>query len=124
MLSLLVVFLLLHQPPAPKPAPVAPAPAAPTPPVAPATPPPATDIYKSDVQATINKVREAKPQPIAPELGKDNQPFFTPDGHASWFTANREGNQTYILEFNRKPRRVRRRAARPEEEYSAALTPD
>jgi dipeptidyl aminopeptidase/acylaminoacyl peptidase len=120
MLSVLLVGLLLPQPPAPAAPAAAAAPAAPVQPA----PPPATDIYELAFDGTIDKLREAKPQPIAAERGYENQPFFTPDGEAIWFTANRDGKQTDIYEFNRKTRRVRPLAATPEGEYSAALTPD
>ena len=39
--------------------------------------------------------------------GYDNQPFYTPDGAAVLFTANRDGKQTDIYEFDRVSRRVR-----------------
>jgi dipeptidyl aminopeptidase/acylaminoacyl peptidase len=123
MLSLLLVGLLLQQPPVP-PSPAPAAPAAPNQPAAPNPPPPATDIYELAFDGTIDKLREAKPQPITAERGYENQPFFTPDGEAIWFTANRDGKQTDIYEFNRKTRRVRSLVATPEGEYSAALTPD
>jgi dipeptidyl aminopeptidase/acylaminoacyl peptidase len=130
MLSLLLAGLLLQPPalapaaPAPAPVAAAPAPAAPVQPAAPATPPPATDIYELAFDGALDKLRDARPQPIATERGYENQPFFTPDGEAIWFTANRDGKQTDIYEFNRKTRRTRRLGASPEGEYSAAITPD
>ncbi|MDQ3441057.1 MAG: hypothetical protein M3478_11990 [Planctomycetota bacterium] len=111
MRSLFLVGLLLQQPATP---------AAPATPVA----PPGTDIYELSFDGSLDGLRDAKPQPIAAERGYENQPFFTPESDAIWFTANRDGKQTDIYEFNRKTRRAQPLTATSEGEYSAALTPD
>jgi len=113
MRSLLLVALLSQLP-----APVVPA--GPAQPVV----PPATDIYELSFDGSLDNLRTATPQPIATARGYDNQPFFTPDGTALWFTANRDGKQTDIYEFHRKTRQVRQLVSTPEAEYSAAATPD
>ena len=96
-----------------------------TPPVRsqPATPP-GTDIYELAFDGTLATLRSAKPASIATDSGYENQPFYTPDGTAILFTANRDGKQTDIYEFDRKTRRSRQLTATPEGEFSATITPD
>ena len=93
-------------------------------PAAPPVSPPGTDIYEISFTAISDALKNAKPQAISAEPGYENQPFFTPDGAAILFTANRDGKQTDIYEFDRKTRRVRQLVATPEGEYSPTVTPD
>ena len=90
----------------------------------PAAPPPGTDIYEFTLSGGIDTLKSASPQPIATERGYDNQPFYTPDGTRLLFTANRDGKQTDIYEFDRKSRRARRLTSTAEGEYSPTVTPD
>jgi hypothetical protein len=85
---------------------------------------PDTDIYELSFNGQLETLAAATPQPISVAKGYDNQPFFTPDGASILFTANREGKQTDIYEFDRASRRVRQLVATPEGEYSATITPD
>lgn len=99
----------------------------PGPPPAPAlppAPPPATDIYELTFDGKIDSLKAAKPVAIAAEPGYENQPFFTPDGAAILFTANRDGKSTDIFEWDRKSRRATRLTSTGESEYSPAITPD
>jgi Tol biopolymer transport system component len=86
--------------------------------------PPTTDIYELAFSGDLATLREVRPQPISTERGYDNQPFYTPDGTRLWFTANRDGKQTDIYEFDRKTRTVRALISTPEGEYSPTITPD
>ena len=99
-------------------------PAKPPAPATPATPPPATDIYEIVFDGTLAGLKGAKPRPIATERGYENQPSFTPEGKTILFTANREGKQTDIFEFDRAARKAQQLIATPEAEYSATVTPD
>ena len=94
------------------------------PPAGGAQTPPGTDIYELAFSGQLETLKEATPQPISVVPGYDNQPFYTPDGAAVLFTANRDGKQTDIYEFDRATRRVRQLVATPEGEYSATITPD
>jgi dipeptidyl aminopeptidase/acylaminoacyl peptidase len=73
---------------------------------------------------SADALRSATPQPVATERGYENQPFFSNDGRAILFTANRDRKQTDIYEFDRIARRIRQLVATPEAEYSATITPD
>jgi dipeptidyl aminopeptidase/acylaminoacyl peptidase len=86
-------------------------------------PPPSTDIYLLELKSDLSSVRQATPVPIAVEKGYDNQPFFTPDGRAILFTANRDGKQTDIYE-RALGGATRRLTMTSESEYSPTLTPD
>ena len=86
-------------------------------------PPPATDIYLLDIPSSLDSLRDSKPQPIAVEKGYENQPFFTPDGRAILFTANRDGKQTDIYEHTRGGA-TRPLITAPEPDYSPTITPD
>jgi dipeptidyl aminopeptidase/acylaminoacyl peptidase len=90
----------------------------------PAAPPPSTDIYELVFDGRLDALAAAKPQPVATERGYENQPFYTPDGGALLFTANRDGKQMDIYEFDRRTRRTRVLIATPEGEYSPTVMPD
>jgi dipeptidyl aminopeptidase/acylaminoacyl peptidase len=81
-------------------------------------------IYELVFDGSLEALRNVTPQPVATERGYDNQPFYTPDGTRLLFTANRDGKQTDIYEFDRKTRRTRALTTTPEGEYSATVTPD
>jgi dipeptidyl aminopeptidase/acylaminoacyl peptidase len=93
-------------------------------PSAPPPAPPGTDIYELTFNGDLDALGKATAQPVATERGYENQPFYTPDGARLWFTANRDGKQTDIYEFDRKSRRSRPLTTTPEGEYSATMTPD
>jgi hypothetical protein len=90
----------------------------------PATPPPGTDIYELSFGGDLDALKRATPQPIATERGYENQPFYTPDGARLLFTANRDGKQTDIYQFDRRTRRVSALTTTAEGEYSPTPTPD
>jgi WD40 repeat protein len=86
-------------------------------------PPPSTDIYLLEMTAGLESLKNAKPRPIAVDQGYDNQPFFSPDGRAILFTANRDGKQTDVYEHTLGGG-TRQLIATPEGEYSPTITPD
>ena len=90
----------------------------------PAVPPPATDIYEIRFDGALASLKMAQPQVVSTERGYDNQPYYTPDGAAILFTANRDGKQMDIYEFDRSKRTSRRLVSTPEGEYSPTITPD
>jgi Tol biopolymer transport system component len=106
--SLLIVIAALQAQPAQPPA---------------AQPPPGTNIYLVPL-SSLDTLKSSQPQPMATEAGYENQPFFAPDGNAVLFTANRDGKQTDIYEFDRGTRRTRALTTTPEGEYSPTVTPD
>ena len=90
----------------------------------PAPPPtPSTDIYLLEMPGGLESLKTARPRAIATEKGYDNQPFFTPDGRAILFTANRSGKQIDIYEHTLGGT-TRQLIATPEGEYSPTITPD
>jgi dipeptidyl aminopeptidase/acylaminoacyl peptidase len=95
-----------------------------TAPPQPATAPPATDIYELTFSGAVDTLREAKPRAVATTAGYDNQPFYAPDGGTLLFTANRDGKQTDIFQFDRKSGRVTQLVSTTEGEYSPTVTPD
>jgi dipeptidyl aminopeptidase/acylaminoacyl peptidase len=90
----------------------------------PAAPPPSTDIYELSFDGKLEGLKTARSQAVSTQPGYDNQPFYTPDGGAILFTANRDGKQMDIYEFDRATRMARRLVSTPEGEYSPTMTPD
>jgi dipeptidyl aminopeptidase/acylaminoacyl peptidase len=86
--------------------------------------PPATDIYELSFDGTLDGLKNATLQVVSAQRGYENQPFYTPDGSALLFTANRDGKQTDIYEMDRKTRRLRQLVATPVGEYSPTIMPD
>jgi hypothetical protein len=62
----------------------------------------ATDIYLYEMTGGLPSLARAKPRALATTPGYENQPFFDPDGQRVMFTANRDGKQTDIYEFDRR----------------------
>ena len=98
------------------------APAAP--PAQPAAPPPSTDIYLVPLSTGLASMKNAKPAPVSTAAGYDNQPHFTPDGgRRILFSANHDGKQTDIFEFDRSSRRVTQLTHTAENENSPTPLP-
>lgn len=95
-----------------------------SPPAQPA-PPPSTDIYLVPLSAGLASMKNAKPAPVSTAAGYDNQPHFMPDGgRRILFSANHDGKQTDILEFDRSSRRVTQLTRTAENENSPTPLPD
>jgi Tol biopolymer transport system component len=81
----------------------------------------ATDIHLFPMTGGVASLATARPQSMATEPGYENQPFFDPDGQRVLFTANRDGRQTDIYEFNRTTGTTRQLTRTPEGEYSPTI---
>jgi hypothetical protein len=80
-----------------------------------------TDIYLFSLADGLQALGAAKPQPIATTSGYENQPHFDRDGRRILFTANRDGKQTDIYEFDRTTGRTQQLTRTPEGEYSPTV---
>ncbi|MCC7180471.1 MAG: PD40 domain-containing protein [Acidobacteria bacterium] len=83
----------------------------------------ATDIHLFPMSGGVGSLTGARPQPMATSPGYENQPFFDPDGQCVLFTANRDGQQTDIYEFDRRTGATRQLTRTPEGEYSPTIPP-
>jgi Tol biopolymer transport system component len=90
----------------------------------PSPPPPPTDIYELRLSGGLATLSSAIPIPVANEKGYENQPFYTADGAAILYAANRDGKQTDIFEYDRAGRRTRAVTTTSEGEFSPTITPD
>jgi dipeptidyl aminopeptidase/acylaminoacyl peptidase len=86
-------------------------------------PPPDTEIFLAPFNAAdANPV--GRPVNITNSPGYDNQPSFTPDGRAIFFTSMRGGRQTDIYRYDIASAAVTQVTNTPEGEYSPTVTPD
>jgi dipeptidyl aminopeptidase/acylaminoacyl peptidase len=90
----------------------------------PAPPPPETDIFLAPFSARGTVVTVGRASNITDSPGYDNQPFFTPDGTAIFFTSNRGARQTDIYRYEIASGATSRVTTTPEGEYSPTVTPD
>ena len=81
----------------------------------------ATDIHLFRMAGDLRSLAGAKPEPVATHAGYENQPFFDPDGQRLLFTANRDGKQTDIYEFDRRSGQSRQLTRTLEGEYSPTI---
>ncbi len=92
------------------------------PPAAPAAPPD-TEIFLAPLsvrgQPTVGRATNITNSP-----GYDNQPSFTPDGAAIFFTSNRSATQTDVYRYDITSGATTRVTNTPEGEYSPTVTPD
>jgi hypothetical protein len=87
-------------------------------------PPPGTDIHLVPLTSGLASMPAAVPTPVATAKGYENQPFFDRGGQHLLFTANRDGTQTDIYEFDRASKSVRQLTRTPEGEFSATVPPE
>ena len=80
-----------------------------------------TDIYLFPMTSGLTSLAAAAPQPVATAPGYENQPFFDPDGQRVLFTANRDGRQTDVYEFDRRTRATRQLTRTGDGEYSPTI---
>ena len=95
---------------------------APAPPRSPVASAPATDIYLVDVGVRGGRLQAGTPRRIVSREGYDNQPAFSPDGRALFFTAAQDG-QTDIQRYDLATGASRAWALTPESEFSPAPAP-
>lgn len=91
---------------------------------APPAAPPGTDIHEIRFDGTLDGLARAVPHPIAVERGYENQPHYADGGAALLFTANRDGKQTDIYEYDTSTAATRAVTSTAEGEYSPVITPD
>jgi dipeptidyl aminopeptidase/acylaminoacyl peptidase len=89
-----------------------------------AAPPPDTEIYLAPLTIAAGTATVGQPADVTNSPGYDNQPAFTPDGSAIFFTSVRGGTQTDIYRYDIGSRQTTRVTNTPEGEYSATFTPD
>lgn len=92
---------------------------------APPAVPPATDIFLAPLPAANGTMTVGRPANITKSPGYDNQPSFTPDGHAILFVSVRGGGTLPdIYRYDLRQETISRVTETPEGEYSPVITPD
>ena len=94
-------------------------------------PPPDTEIYLASLHVSGARLTIGAPADITNSPGYDNQPSFTPDGSAIFFTSDRGAAvsvqslfRTDIYRYDIRSRTVSRVTDTPEGEFSPTVTPD
>jgi dipeptidyl aminopeptidase/acylaminoacyl peptidase len=93
------------------------------PPAAAPAAPPDTEIFLAPLPARGQPLVERATN-ITSSPGYDNQPSFTPDGAAIFFTSNRGATQTDVYRYDIASGATTRVTNTPEGEYSPTVTPD
>jgi dipeptidyl aminopeptidase/acylaminoacyl peptidase len=87
--------------------------------------PPDTEIYLAGLHVSGTTVTIDAPTNITSSPGYDNQPSFTPDGRAIFFTSVRGGGRLPdIYRYDIRSRQTTHVTQTPEGEYSPTVTPD
>src|SRR3954466_15003252 len=86
--------------------------------------PPDTEIFLTPLTLRAAPAAVTRAANITNSPGYDNQPSFTPDGAAIFFTSNRGGAQTDIYRYDIASAATARVPDTPESEYSPTVTPD
>ena len=99
--------------------------------VVPQTQAPDTEVFLAKLASAGGKLSLSQPENISNSPGYDNQPSFTPDGAAVFFTSARggvpEGGKTAQMDIYRydiATRKIAQVTRTSESEYSATVTPD
>jgi len=85
--------------------------------------PPSTDIFLAPLSIENGRPVIGTPVNVTNRPGYDNQPSFTPDGHAFLFTSTHEDGQSDIYRYDLKSKEITRVTTTPESEYSATVMP-
>jgi len=85
--------------------------------------PPSTDIFLAPLSIENGRLVIGTPVNVTNRPGYDNQPSFTPDGHAFLFTSTHEDGQSDIYRYDLKSKEITRVTTTPESEYSATVMP-
>ena len=89
------------------------------------TPSPGTEIFLVPLTTKDGMPQAGTPVNITRRDGYDNQPAFTADGRALFFTANHGDGHTDIYRYDIASHSTKvARATKPESEYSATMTRD
>jgi dipeptidyl aminopeptidase/acylaminoacyl peptidase len=85
--------------------------------------PPSTDIFLAPLSMQDGRPVIGTPTNGTNRPGYDNQPSFTPDGHAFLFTSTHDDGQSDIYRYDLETKEVTRITTTPESEYSATVMP-
>src|ERR1044071_8630966 len=85
---------------------------------------PATDVYLADINERGDRVAISNPVNITRRKGYDNQPNFSPDGRALFYTVIGEDKQAEIYRYVLETGAATRMTQTTESEYSPTITPD
>jgi len=85
--------------------------------------PPSTDIFLAPLSIENGRPVIGTQVNVTNRPGYDNQPSFTPDGHAFLFTSTHEDGQSDIYRYDLKSKEITRVTTTPESEYSATVMP-
>ena len=88
--------------------------------------PPPTDVYLAAITLSDRApsgIAIAAPVNITHRTGYDNQPAFTPDERAVFYTSTREDGQADIYRYDIGARQTTRVTSTPESEYSPTFIP-
>ena len=83
-----------------------------------------SDIFLAPVKVQHGRIALGAPVNITNRAGYDNQPSFTPDGHAILFTSIREDKQADTYRYDLKTGQTTRVTKTPESEFSPTMAPD
>lgn len=85
---------------------------------------PSTDIYLADFSERGDRLTIGRPADITRRKGYDNQPSFSPDGSALYYTVIGDDKQADIYRYVLESGAARRMTQTTESEYSPTITPD
>jgi len=83
--------------------------------------PPSTDIFLAPLSIVNGRPVIGAPINVTNRPGYDNQPSFTPDGHAFLFVSTHEDGQSDIYRYDLASKEITRLTATPESEYSPTV---
>jgi dipeptidyl aminopeptidase/acylaminoacyl peptidase len=85
--------------------------------------PPSTDIFLAPLSVENGRPVIGAPINVTNRPGYDNQPSFTPDGHAILFTSTHADGQSDIYRYDLASKQITRVTTTPESEYSPTVMP-
>jgi dipeptidyl aminopeptidase/acylaminoacyl peptidase len=85
--------------------------------------PPSTDIFLAPLSIENGRPVIGTPVNVTNRPGYDNQPSFTPDGHAFLFASTHEDGQSDIYRYDLASKEITRLTTTPESEYSPTVMP-
>jgi hypothetical protein len=86
--------------------------------------PPTTDIHLVPLMRRDGRLQFGEPRNITSRAGYDNQPSFTPDSRAVYYTSIRADGQADIYRYDIASGSAVRFTSTPESEYSPTVMPD
>jgi len=89
----------------------------------PTPPPPAADIYLTTLEVAAGRVQIGDAARVTDWKGYDNQPAFSPDGAALFYTSIREDGQADSYRYAIAEKTTTRVTSTPEGEFSPTVVP-